>query len=256
MHRRLRLLAGFLSALCAGRCLVFAANPQVEVNVVVDMTEAGRKVAPPSKEKPAYYFPVVGGYREEGALVAGEKAPPRNDVIHVLARALASQGYLVIGAKTPPPSLVLVLHWGYMNPQLEDFGSNDPAQRVFFNENEMLALVGGHTLGGLGLDFERESVMQAAEDDRYFVVVAAYDWAAAQQKKKVLLWSAKMSVPSAGTSLTEVIPALAKAGAPQFGRETTRPLQQLVPIGREGKVEVGTPTVVPEKTDAAPPAKK
>src|SRR3954454_1722436 len=109
-----------------------ASNPKVEVNVVVDMTEAGRKVAPPTKEKPAYYFPIVAGYHEEGAIVAGEKAPPKNMVIHELAKALAVQGYRVVSAQTPPPSLLLVLYWGYMNPQIDDFGDADNPQKVFF----------------------------------------------------------------------------------------------------------------------------
>jgi hypothetical protein len=230
-----------------GVIAVRAATPKIEVNVVVDMTEAGRKTVPPSKDKPVYYFPVVAGYREEGAIVAGEKAPPKLPVIHELARALAVQGYVVVGPNTPPPSLLIVLHWGYMNPQIDELGDSANPQKIFFNQKEMLALVGGNTLPNLELSFEREDVMQGAEEDRYFIIVSAYDWSAALQKKKVPLWSAKMSVPSHGVTLDEVIPALAKAGGPQFGRETIRPKQVVEPFGREGKVEVGTPTVVPDK---------
>ena len=69
------------------------------------------------------------------------------------------------------PDLILVIHWGYMNPEIEDFGRvGDPTQTVFFNQNQMLALVGGNTLNNLDLDFEREAVMQGAEQDRYFVI--------------------------------------------------------------------------------------
>lgn len=221
-------------------------EPQCEVNVNTTLTEAGKKIAPPTREHPAYYFPVTVGWREEGSLVAGEQPPPKLMVIHELAKTLAAQNYLVVGPKTPPPALLLVFHWGYMNPQIEDFGTGDPAQKVFFNQKEMLALVGGTTLPNLDLSFEREAVMQGAEDDRYFVVVSAYDFADAVKKKKTRLWVARMSTPSTGVTMSEVVAALIQSGGPQFGRETLRPVWVGAPIGREGKVEVGTPTVVPE----------
>src|SRR6185369_4147777 len=103
--------------------------------------------------------PVVAGWREEGAVVAGEKPPPTLTVVHEFAKTLATQGYLVVGPKTPRPTLLLVFHWGYMNPEVTDFGSDDPTQKVVFNQKEMLALVGGSTLGNLDLNFEREAVM-------------------------------------------------------------------------------------------------
>jgi hypothetical protein len=210
---------------------------------VVDLTLEGKKVTLPSPGKPVYYFPVVSGYHEVGAITAGEKPPPKTEVIHLLAEALAKQGYFVVSKASGAPSLLLVFHWGYMNPQIEDFGTGDPAQKVFFNQREMLGLVAGHTLGNLDLSFEREDVMQAAEDDRYFVVVAAYDYEAALKHQKKMLWSAKMSTPSNGVSIGEVIPALIASGAPQFGRETNRPKWITAPVNSTPKVELGTPEV-------------
>ena len=84
-------------------------------------------------------------------------------------------------------------------------------------------------------------------DDRYFVVVSAYDFEAAKEKKKVLLWQAKMSTPSHRVALAEVIPSMITAGGPHFGRETKRPESVTAPLAKEGKVEVGTPVVVPDK---------
>jgi hypothetical protein len=228
----------------------FAADPECEVNVNTTLTEAGRKVAPPSREHPAYYFPVVAGWREEGAVVAGEHAPPRAMVTKQLAKTLADQGYLVVGAKTPAPSLLLVFHWGYLNPQIDDLGSVDSPQKIFFNQKEMLALVGGTTLNHLDLEFEREAVMQGAEEDRYFVLVTAYDFADAQQKKKTVLWRARMSTPSAGLTMEEVVAALVKSGGPLFGRETVRPQWINAPVAKLGHVEIGTPTVVPDAPGA------
>jgi hypothetical protein len=157
-----------------------------------------------------------------GALVAGEsKPPPGSSVAELLARALAAQTYLVVGQKTAAPTLVLVFHWGYLNPQIDDTGDPDNPQAVFWNQKEMLALVAGNTLANVGVfGIEREDILQNAREDRYFVIVSAYDFTAAAQKQKVLLWRAKMSAPSHGVSLAEVIGPLIAAGGPRFGRET------------------------------------
>jgi hypothetical protein len=238
--------AAFLSALpVSANFLGFGAPKDVDVNVVVDLTPDGRKVPPPSKEHPAYYYPVMAGYRERGSLVAGEKSPPATPIAKLLAKALAAQGYLVMGAKTPNPSLILVFTWGYMNPQVDDIGDDENPETIFWNQKEMLALVGGNTLKNLNLGFERDDVLQAAREDRYFVVVTAYDFEAAKEKKKKPLWQAKMSTPSNRVSLAEVLPAMISSGGPHFGRETARPKSVTAPVARQGRVEVGTPTVVP-----------
>ena len=240
--------------------LGFGAPKNADVNVVVDMTEAGKKVAPPTKEKPAIYYPVLAGYRESGSLVAGEKSPPPNNVAKLLAKALAAQHYYVMGAKTPAPTLLLVFHWGYMNPQIDDTGDPDNPSAIFWNQKEMLALVAGNTLKNVGaFGFERDDILQNIRDDRYFVIVSAYDFEAAKEKKKVLLWQAKMSTPSNRVSLAETIPSMITAGGPRFGRETRLPESVTAPLAKEGKVEVGTPTIVPDSSEKAKktePAKK
>ncbi len=237
--------------------LGFGAPTDTNVNVVVDMTDEGKKFAPPTKEKPAFYFPVVAGYREEGALVAGEKKPPTNPVAHLLAKALAAQNYYVVGTKTPAPTLLLVFHWGYMNPQIDENPDPDNPQKTFWNQREMLALVAGNTLKNVGqFGFEREDILQAAQDERYFVIVSAYDFKAATEKKKVLLWRAKMSTPSNRVSLAEVLPSMITAGGPRFGRETKLPESVTAAIAKEGKVEIGTPTVVKEPASDSATSKK
>lgn len=261
-RRHTFLLAGVfaLAATLTARAgfLGFGKPTDTDVNVVVDMTDEGKKVAPPTKEKPVFYYPVLAGYREEGALVAGEKSPPPNPVAHLLAKALAAQHYFVVGPKTPAPTLLLVFHWGYMNPQIDENPDPDNPQKTFWNEREMLALVAGNTVKNVGsFGRERDDILQAARDDRYFVIVSAYDFAAATQKKKTLLWRAKMSTPSNRVSLAEVIPSMITAGGPRFGRETKLPESVTAAIAKEGKVEIGTPTVVKDPASPpAPPAKK
>lgn len=252
----LALLLGPISSANAG-FLGFGAPKDTDVNVVVDMTEAGRAVSPPTKEKPAFYYPVLAGYREAGSLVAGEKSPPPAPVAKLLAKALATQNYYVVGAQTPAPTLLLVFHWGYMNPQIDDLGDAENPQQQFWNQREMLALVAGNTLKNIGVfDFKRDDVLQAARDERYFVLISAYDFAAAKEKKKKLLWQAKLSTPSNGVSLAEVLPGMISAGGPHFGRETKLPAMVNAPIAKEGKVEIGTPTIVDETGQPAAPKKK
>jgi hypothetical protein len=154
------------------------------------------------------------------------------------------------------PTLVLVIHWGYLNPEIEDLsGTGDPTQTVNFNQNQVLALVAGNTLNNLDLDFEREEVMQGAERDRYFVIVSAYDFASyLRSKAKVLLWQAKMSVPSDGVNFEQVLGPLIQVGGPMFGRETTRPKMIMAPITPEGKVEIGPITVKDYQDAPTPPA--
>jgi hypothetical protein len=112
-----------------------------QVIVVGDLTATGKQLTPPDTQHPIYYFPLVVGYKEMGGVIAGEKVPVKNQVSHTLAVALAKQHYLVLDANHPPEQL-LVFWWGSMNPQIEDFGSDDPMDQVFFNQSEMLALVG------------------------------------------------------------------------------------------------------------------
>lgn len=238
-----------------------------EISIVGDMDNEGRAVTRPSADKPAYYFPVVGGYQELGTKDRGVKPPPARDIVHELAASLAHEGYLVsqevevpapagsatpkVKALSPPPSLVLVFHWGYINPEKLDSGDDVMAATStpdVLNRDKILGLTAGKHLDSI-VDFgslQTQAIMDGVVDDRFFVMISAYDFKAYnEQHKKVRLWVAKMSVPSAGSTMAEVLPVLIKSGAPLFGRETIGPKSVDVPIVPAGRVDVGTPTVVP-----------
>lgn len=210
--------AVFVHGLCLAALTGCLSSLPPRVVVVGDVTEMGKKLTPPDAQHPIHYFPLVAGYKELGAVVAGEKVPEKNVVLHTLAKELAKRHYLVMTAEHPPEQL-LVFWWGSMNPQIEDFGSNDPADQVFFNEREMLALVGAYKSTGIA-PWQSDDLWTAARDDRYFIILMAFDFAAARQRQKKLLWMAKMSTESVGTSLPDVIPALVASGGPAFGRDT------------------------------------
>ena len=220
-----------------------ADNVNCEVIVTVDQTEAGKKIEPPTHDHPAYYFPIVTGYREEGFRTAGEIVPDRAKIIQQLAKALAKQNYFVVSAKTPPPSVLLVFHWGYINPVSDPTGGNadDGPSAGPITEHEarkMTVLVAGHSASVIDPYFDHD-IMDAVHEDRYFVIVIAYDMAAAQKHERKQLWIAKMSTPRTGVSLDDVAGALISSGAPFFGQETSRPKVQLVTIIPHGKVEMG-----------------
>ena len=81
---------------------------QVRVDGVVDMTEAGHKVAHPTPGSPAYYLPISVGYKEFGYAHRFQRPPPNAwDVEHALAVALYREGYQLM-TKAGHPSLVLV----------------------------------------------------------------------------------------------------------------------------------------------------
>ncbi len=241
------------------------AEPTTAVDVVVDFTPAGRKLDRPALGKPVYYYPLLGGYQALGASAAGDDpAPPPLEVAHLVAVELARQGYLATRAVSegghlvlaPPPTLVIAVHWGRLHPVID--APADPAVGGgrYFNENQMLALVGGDSIQDLLLGFGREQIMHEAEQNRYFVVVTAFDYHAARKShQRVQLWQAKMSVPTNGVTLTEVLPAMVRAGGPLFGRETKRPQTLFVPLAPEGSVEIGTPTVTDGPAAPKPGAK-
>jgi hypothetical protein len=223
--------------------LPFFLNAAPDINVVVDMTAEGRKIVHPTTDHPAYYQPVMRGNQQMGDPVSGEKPVSPEEVYRITTTELAQQGYLIVDAQHPNPNLIIDLAWGYITP------TEEPDPR---NQNQREALVLGDTITNVAQleSVGHEELMEATRDPRYFVVVTAFDYDAwAKKHRHVILWKAKMSIPTSGVFLGDVVLPLVKAGGPLFGRETiNRP--KLVPVP-EGKVEVGTPTVRNEP--AAPP---
>jgi hypothetical protein len=116
----------------AGLCLaalslvhvVRAADDNFRVSVVVDTTDEGDRQPKPDPGKPIYYFPWTAGFVGLGSPLNGLKPPPPSpEVQHLIAKALAERGFRVAN-KGHPPSIVLVLWWGYINPNIEQRATN------------------------------------------------------------------------------------------------------------------------------------
>ena len=259
---------------------VRAENNDIRVDVVVDLTDAGRKVARPTFENPAYYLPLTVGYKEQGAFVPDQVAPPTLDVQHELAQALYDQGYRVTNSQQPP-SLVLVFWWGHIAPEINSteigsplthtnaadsggFNGQDPRALMAelptdqsSNERQMISLVAGNTRD---YQFATDSpnpklqqIIAMEKSPRHFLIVSAFDFKDWSRHQTTLLWQAHLSTELAGHSLRQVLPVLLAKGAPYFGRETTAPQLFAAPYLPETTVILGIAVVKDHPESVRPP---
>ncbi len=264
MNYRTSPLGRFLLLLLALHSVAFAADDWT-INVNTAMTPDGEKIQHPTTDQPVYYFPYCVGYQEVGSIEAGAKKLSADvPMIPSLAEALASQGYLVthvVGAKLdPPPSLLLVFRWGYLNSLIttDDAGDGATPLNKHYNERahqQALLLVGVQERDLFDDRVSKRDLVSSADDKRYFVTIAAYDFAAYYTRHKiVLLWVSRMSIPRQDLDIDQVVLPLIKTGTPFLGHETTDP--QVINItAPPGTVTVGTPVVKSYNTpNAAQPA--
>ncbi|HTZ20376.1 MAG TPA: hypothetical protein VMC06_05795 [Opitutaceae bacterium] len=264
----------------------FQKKPQIDMTVFTTVTDAGRLVAPASPDHPVYYVSYPGGFREFGGAYAGVHPPPVADLERVMKKALASQGYLPVTDTAHRPSVFVVFTWG-MHSRLDPNTEEISPQAAVQNMLERAALVGGtyfanqvgrayeeRALSQLsGLTFtdasfnlidpvhrltegnvKAEYLMYQIQEDIYFVVASAYDYASVAQRKRTLLWRTNMTVNSYGVNMKETLPPLIATAAPFFGHETAGPEALQRHINRYGQVDIGQPTVVEYMDSSAPAA--
>jgi hypothetical protein len=86
----------------------------------------------------------------------------------------------------------------------------------------------------------------------YFVTATAFDFEGVARKQKIPLWQTRMAVEAQGVSMEEILrPLILNTGA-SIGREKD-PSWVTKRHEREGRVDVGTPTVVEEVKPAVAP---
>lgn len=233
----------------------FQSSPTMETSVFTEVTPFGRHVPPPSTAQPTYYFLHSGGYKLLGhSTPAGDKSPAPADLERVLVNSLARNGYRVTDA-AHPATLLINYFWGSFAAMDHEDRQNFPrlAQQEYI---QRALLVGGvkfakdvdHTFTyGEG---PREQIGKArdlrdqAADDLYYLVATAYGFTA-QGRQQV--WRTTMTVNSRGVSLAETLQPLVELAAPYFGRDLPEPELMTARFSRTGHVELGTPTVVPDK---------
>jgi len=236
------------------------------VDVVVNLTDAGRKVSPPTPANPAYFLPMPGGYKDVGyaPFYGPKRNPPQSEIEGALYRALAQQGYQIMTHENHP-SLVLAFSWGYMAPPTDDpqakfdLNKGNPAQEAIkYNlYRQMLDMVAGNTFGDdiAPMDPRLDEVREMALSSRYYIYVAAFDfdsWLKNYKEEKsghtpvdkpILLWRAHVSCELWGHYFDQVAQTLITSGAPWFGRETKVPQIATTPLIPLGRVIIGAPEV-------------
>ena len=91
-----------------------------------------------------------------------------------------------------------------------------------------------------------EMLVEETFSSCYFVVASAFDYEAMAKGEHRLLWRTKMTVNSVGVSMRESLPTLIATSAPYLGRDMKEAEVVSKRVLREGRVEIGTPTVVEE----------
>jgi hypothetical protein len=87
----------------------------------------------------------------------------------------------------------------------------------------------------------RELLIGELEDDRYYVIVAAYDFqAATKQRDRKILWITRFSLDAHGNDFDRSVNRMVKAAASYFGRSSDGLQRARMPNGRAipGKLEV------------------
>jgi hypothetical protein len=232
---------------------------EVQVIAVTDTTPVGALRRPASPANPVYYAAVSAGYRDFGGIIAGEKAPTKEEVVKTITQVLAKQGYLPATAENPA-SLLILWTWGTMNTD-RDYSNPDDTEGRQINRNQLLRFMGAYKLGLITKDpdpfrqdtmlpgawirdADSELVSDLAMEDLYVAAISAYDYGAALRQEKVLLWMTKISCPSRGLVMKETFPAMLALAGPHIGRETLKPVSVKASEQFKGEVKIGDPTVV------------
>lgn len=237
----------------------YAAKPKEgpEVLVVSDVLDPAAPALRPTKEKPVYYIILGGSERTLGDPIAGEKMPDPAVLKYEIARALHSQGFLLTKVGGPRPHLAILYTYGTANLSGVDLQDTDPSSgetttsTVLFNQREIAALVGALKADRrMLMPAEADRINQAARDDRYYILIAAFDVDALARKERKIVWRTRISVDSRRRTLPEEVRVMLTSAAPFFATETDLPRFIEDADRRKAEVLIGTPTVV---GDGAPP---
>lgn len=88
-------------------------RPSLDFHVITELTDAGRKLAPPGTAAPVYYIAQPGQFTQMGTNTpAGETPPNLGRLTQAMDTALASSGYLKAAPTTPLPALAVVFNYG------------------------------------------------------------------------------------------------------------------------------------------------
>jgi hypothetical protein len=215
--------------------IAMGASPTIQAESKFDMLAVAESAAPAGlipafaqPNSPTTYVAFDGGYIEAGDAVGGDRPPKADLVARTLRDALATQGY----QQTYLPmygSALLTVEWGVLrvytgeNQRTNDVPPNARARVELVSTNRLAGAAEGFLIARKTSDVvsmpEVRTVLNRAQDARYFVIVSAYDYEAATRREVRLLWRLKLSAREESAWMYEAVPALIKGGAPFFGKD-------------------------------------
>ena len=229
---------------------------ELEVVTVTDTTQDGALLRPATPDNPVFYLAVNTGSHDFGGIIAGDKQPTSQEVIETITKVLAKQGYLP-ATDSHPPTLLLLWTWGTMNTEkIPGEDQQDPR-----SISRLLRFMGAYKVGlgsqtadafpenslASGLSIAGNAAQELNDlstNNLYVAAIAAYDYQAVVRNERKLLWTTKISCPSRGHWLPEVLPSMLAIAGPNIGRETARPVVVNFMDKFKPDVEIGNPTVV------------
>lgn len=140
-------------------------NPQLELTVVTEMTEAGKKLPPPTPAKPTYFEAYTPGPQHRGHSEGSGKTVAKEEIDRLLTRALATNGFLPHKLPEHPPTLIIVYTWGAHSLLVEGDPENPSLspEAVASNLLDRAALVGGEKFAREVLElFQQADAMATA----------------------------------------------------------------------------------------------
>lgn len=131
-------------------------NPRLDVTILSELTEAGRKLSAVDPAHPAYYVLQSGGYHARNGDTVGEAKVAREEIDAFVRKSLAQAGYLSVdSAPGKRPSLVLTYIWGvHGEPLASETMSPGELDR---NLRERATLVGGEKFAKKLLELVRRN---------------------------------------------------------------------------------------------------
>ncbi|HEX2852808.1 MAG TPA: hypothetical protein VHO24_06185 [Opitutaceae bacterium] len=110
-------------------------NPRVDCNILTEITPAGKKLRPPTRQNPSYYVLQPGYYQNLGeAAPANARPPPMALLQQAMKTALATGGYLEADPPAHQPTLVIVFNYGdhsATNAEVEAAAEAEAVQMAF-----------------------------------------------------------------------------------------------------------------------------
>lgn len=145
----------------------FQRHPSLDFHVITELTPEGKKVAPPTADRPAYYIAQPGKFTQAGNNTpANEHAPDLTVLTHAMQRALASSHYVPATPGSPLPAIAVVFNYGSFarfSTEAYDFETDQAMAQLNEQARDTAARSGGDAPGDLmtgsfaGSDSDRDA---------------------------------------------------------------------------------------------------